>query len=328
MHTTNRRGAVGAALLALSSLACGDDTETGTLSVLLEAEDTITDGLDPGDEGESIQDGWQVRFDRYLLAIGDIDLHFSTDESVEARAEEIFIVDLVSVPASGLPLWTIDGLRAGRWDFFYSFSGGAHQATRHESADTQSFDAMVAGDLTYLIEGRLAKSDGISCPPAALATPGAAVATGQNAAGDACYANPEVSFSFGVSAETFIGPCEIDGVPGVSIAAGSTQVVAATVHGDHLFFNGFPEGDEGGIVRLAQWLADCDLNLDGLVTQQELESIRPAQLAELDPEIYDLGGSPISPVEDMWTYVRAQLKTQGHMDGEGECPADGVAHED
>jgi hypothetical protein len=154
------------------------------------------------------------------------------------------------------------------------------------------------------------------------------VASGENAGGDTCYANAEISFDFGVSAETHFGPCEIDGVPGVSIAAGSTQTVAATIHGDHLFFNGFPEGDEGGIVRLAQWLADSDLDLDGSVTREELESISPAELAELDPALYDLGGSPISPVEDMWTYVRAQLKTQGHMDGEGECPVDGIAHED
>jgi len=28
----------------------------------------------------------------------------------------------------------------------------------------------------------------------------------------------------------------------------------------------------------------------------------------------------------MYEYVRAQLKTQGHYQGEGECPVDGVAH--
>lgn len=99
-----------------------------------------------------------------------------------------------------------------------------------------------------------------------------------------------------------------------------------TIHGDHLFFNGFPEGDEGGVMRLAQWLADCDLNLDGTVTQAELEAIDPAQLPELDDR-YQLGGSPITPIDDMYVYVTAQLKTQGHFQGEGECPVDGLAHE-
>jgi len=47
------------------------------------------------------------------------------------------------------------------------------------------------------------------------------------------------------------------------------------------------------------------------------------------PEIDDrfqLGSPPI-PLTDAWAYVRAQLKTQGHFQGEGECPVDGTAHD-
>ena len=102
--------------------------------------------------------------------------------------------------------------------------------------------------------------------------------------------------------------------------------MAATIHGDHLFFNGFPEGDEGGVMRLAQWLADCDLNLDGVVTEAELASIAPSDLPEIDTR-FQLGGSPITPLANMLEYVRAQLKTQGHFQGEGECPVDGVEHD-
>ena len=115
-------------------------------------------------------------------------------------------------------------------------------------------------------------------------------------------------------------------MPGFAISAGRTQTVAATIHGDHLFFNGFPEGDEGGVTRLAQWLADCDLNLDGTVTQDELEAIAPSQLPEIDDR-YQLGGSPVTPLDDMHDYVISQLKTQGHFQGEGECPLDGMEHD-
>ena len=142
---------------------------------------------------------------------------------------------------------------------------------------------------------------------------------------DACYDAPEVRFTFGASAETVFGPCEVGEVPGFAISVGANQTVAASIHGDHLFFTGFPEGDEGGVRRLAQWLADCDLNLDGTVTKEELEAISPSQLPQID-ERYQLGGSPITPVENMYDYVRSQLKTQGHYQGEGECPVDGVAH--
>ena len=184
---------------------------------------------------------------------------------------------------------------------------------------------MAQNGWTYFIEGALSKGDGRSCPPAALAASGEASADGMNAGGDPCYAAPQVSFSIGAEAETEYGPCEIDEVSGFSITEGGTQTVAATIHGDHIFFNGFPEGDEGGVSRLAQWLADSDLDLDGAVSNEELAKIAPADLSELDAR-YQLGGSPIKPLNTMETYVRAQLKTQGHFQGEGECPADGVGH--
>ncbi len=298
----------------------------GTVSVILEAEDTITEGLPAGATGEAIQDGWSVSFDRYLVAIGDIDVHLATDEAVEAEAPEVFVVDLAQVPESGLPLWTLSGLEPGRWELNYAQRGAADGATRHESVAEGDFDEMVAGDWTYLVAGAMSRADGQSCPPASLATPGAAVTNGNtNADGDPCYDRASITFRFGVAAETAFGPCEIDEVPGFAVTDGSTTTVAATIHGDHLFFNGFPEGAEGGVMRLAQWLADCDLDLDGEVTREELEQIAPADLAELDSR-FQLGGSPLTPLDTMWTYVAAQLKTQGHFQGEGECPIDGVGH--
>src|SRR5690606_35668307 len=111
------------------------------------------------------------------------------------------------------------------------------------------------------------------CPPASLAETGDRQPNGNTSGGNDCFDAPTVGFVFGAAAETAYGPCEIDDVPGLSVPAGGTQTVAMTIHGDHLFFNGFPEGNEGGVSRRAQWLADCDLDLDGTVTQQELEAI-------------------------------------------------------
>ena len=314
--------------LGLGAAGCGGDDggESGSLIVLLESEDTITDGLEDGDAVENIRDGWAVGYDKFIIAIGDIDIHLATDEHVEAEAEDVFVVDLTQVPAAGLPLWSLDELRAGRWEFNFSTPGAADGSTRHASVTEADYAEMVTNDWTYLIQGELTKSDGQSCPPAALANPGSKTPNGNNSGANDCYDAPRVRFAFGVTAETSFGPCEIDGVPGFSVPAGGTQTVAATIHGDHLFFNGFPEGDEGGITRLAQWLADCDLDLDGTVTREELEAITPAQLPELD-ERYQLGGSPVTPLNDMYDYVMGQLKTQGHFQGEGECPFDGVAHE-
>ena len=71
-------------------------------------------------------------------------------------------------------------------------------------------------------------------------------------------------------------------------------------------------------MRLAQWLADSDLNVDGSVTMDELTRIAPSELGEID-ERYQLGGAPLSPLDNMATYLKAQVMTQGHFQGEGEC---------
>lgn len=297
----------------------------GALSVIVEAEDTITQGLEPGMTGEAIQDGWAVAFDEYVVVLGDVDVHLATDERVTAEAPALYAVDLVDVPAVGLPLWELSGLATGRWEIGWAVVGAADGASAHASVPAELFAEMTAGDWTYLVAGAMTRADGQSCPPAALATPGRAPNGNTNSAGDPCYDAPSIAFRFGAQAEAAYGPCQVDDVPGFAITDGATTTVALTIHGDHLFFNGFPEGDEGGIVRLAQWLADCDLDLDGTVTREELARIAPADLAEIDAR-FQLGGSPITPLTTMWDYVTAQLKTQGHFQGEGECALDGTAH--
>ncbi|GAB5546394.1 MAG: hypothetical protein SangKO_061540 [Sandaracinaceae bacterium] len=311
----------------LGAVGCGQGT--GGATVLLEAEDTITGGIPAGSSGEAIQDGWSVTFDDYVVVIGDVDLHLATDETVEAEAGELFAVDLVDVSESGLALWDFEGLETGRWELFYRVGGAADGAMRDPSVTEAQFSEMQAGDWTYLVAGTIDQDGGQSCPPASIgaelradATPNGSVSAG----GDACYDATSVRFRWGVTAETSYGPCEIDEVPGFAVAAGGVSTVALTIHGDHIFFNGFPEGGEGGVQRLAQWLADSDLNLDGEVTREELEQIAPSDLPELDDR-YQLGGAPIPIDASMWAYVTAQLKTQGHFQGEGECPVDGVAHE-
>ncbi|HEX9620059.1 MAG TPA: hypothetical protein VF989_07995 [Polyangiaceae bacterium] len=318
-----------AALISTGVVACGGDDEeggTGALSVLLEAEDVIIEGLEPGEEAENIRDGWTVTFDKYIVVIGDIDVHFQTDESIEAEAPETFVVDLKQIPQAGLGLWELDGLRAGRWHFNYAIGGAGDGASRHESVSQDDFDLMAGADLTYLVEGTLTRDDGQSCPPALFAeAPTDASADGENAGGDPCYDNAEITFSLGAAAETTFGMCEIDGLAGFSVPSGGTQTVAATIHGDHLFFNGFPESDESGTLRLVQWMADADLNIDGTVTEAELAGITLADLPEIDDR-FQLGSPPIE-IETVWDYIVAQLKTQGHFQGEGECEVDGVSHE-
>lgn len=328
---SNRQLALYGMLVGFAAAACGSDNESreaGSLTVLVEAEDVIQQGLEPGDEPEKIRDGWRVQFDKYIVVIGQIDLEFSTDHDLHAEAAEAYALDLTAIPASGQPLWELNELTPGRWDVHFATPGAQDGAERHGSVSHADFNEMRSNDWTYLIDGTLTMSDGRSCPPASLANLATgALPIGINAAGHDCYVNPEIAFTLGVTAETSYGPCEIDEVPGVSVPSGATRTVSLTIHGDHLFFNGFPGGSEGGTLRLAQWLADCDLDLDGRVTREELEQIRPSDLPEMDAR-YQFGGSPIQPLESqsLWVYVTAQLKTQAHFQGEGECEIDGAGH--
>lgn len=251
---------------------------TGDLSVLIEGEDSITHGIDPGTELEDIVDGWTVRFSRYLVAAGDVRL---TRGDEEIASERVLVVDL---SAGSAELATIDAVPVDRWDFAWSMR--AVDAERHESARQDDFDEMIANDWTYLIEGTL--SDGART----------------------------ISFRLGVPVPVRFGPCEAeDGLPGATITEGGTTV-AVTLHGDHLFFDAFPSGAEV-IERRAGWLAGSDLDGDGAITQAELEASEAGLLFPSDT--YNLAGAPI-PIENGWDFVRAQLTTQGHFQGEGECP--------
>lgn len=322
-HPTCARAMPYLALCAILS-ACGDQSAagSGSLSVLLEAEDSIVSGLEAGQSVENIADGWTVTYEKFLITVGDIYLNYATDMSEVAQAPQITVIDLTQTPAAGRTFWTLDPLQEGRWEFHFATPPTSSDAKRDKSVSQADFDDMVKHAWTYLIEGEMHQAAGQSCPPSYLATLRDQQPNGNVSGGNPCYDASTIRFAIGAKVDTTYGPCEVDHVPGVAIAAGTQQSAAITIHGDHLFFNGFPEGNEGGIIRLAQWLADCDLDLDGVVTMNELKSIAPADLPELDDR-YQLGGSPITPLINMIDYVRGQLKTQGHFQGEGECPIDG-----
>lgn len=172
MFRLRRFGSLSPLLLsALSLVACGDPG-TGSLSVLVEAEDTITGGLEPGEGVENIRDGWSVGFDRYIAVLGPVDLHYATDASLEAEAPASYAIDLTKIPAQGIELWKLDELREGRWEFGYQLAGGAHGAERHSTVDEDTFAAIVEGDLSYWISGVLTKETGVSCPPPSWSSPG------------------------------------------------------------------------------------------------------------------------------------------------------------
>ncbi|MBZ0120543.1 MAG: hypothetical protein K8H88_26355 [Sandaracinaceae bacterium] len=291
-----KRSALAIVLAMLMSACAG---ATGTLAVQLDAEESITDGLEAGTGLENIVDGWTVRFTRYQLAIGDVRIGRS-ESGAEARDETVHVVDLTALPATGVVIGTLEAVPAGRWgQLGYATPAASASAVRADNVPQADFDAMVAGRHTYFVEGTLSHPSGQSCPP-----------------GGTCRSATEVAFAFGVPVATRFTDCEPEeGLAGVSIQGGGTTTVSATIHGDHLFFDTFALGAEI-VERRAQWLANADTDGDGRVTRAELEALDAADL--FPTGTYNLAGAPI-PIETAWDFVRAQLATQGHVQGEGEC---------
>jgi hypothetical protein len=308
-------------LLTCVLSACSPSSATsgsGSLAVLLEPEPTILEGLKPGTRVDQISDGWTVTFDKYILGVGQVHVGLSSDPGVEAEADEAFFIDLTRVPANGETLWELDDLAPGRWTFGYHFVSGTRAAKRHDSVSKADFKRIEDQDLTYLITGTLSKPEGTSCPPKNQLVAPETEPSGENGAGDTCYPNTNIRFEFAVSAQTAIDNCQQDGLPGFAVADTRRTTVAITIHGDHLFFNGFPESSEGGIVRLAQLWADTDLNVDGEISSAEHQHVLLADMGEWN-DTYQKGGAPLARLETVGDLTLGQLKTQGHMDGEGEC---------
>ncbi len=307
-------------LALLLALGCGDDeasTGEGSLAVLLQAEETITAGLTPGVDVENIRDGWSVSFGKYLVAIGGVSVG-SDANRLDEQSGRYRVVDLKKVPPQGTPFETLSGLPLGKRPYFGYSLVHAQDAERDDTVSRADYEAMVEADATFLISGKLTKADGESCPPGE----------------DSCRATSEVTFELLVAQDVTFGPCELDGIAGVTIVRDSKASVGLTLHGDHLFFNAFPFGDEL-LERRAQWLVNADLDGDDRVDAAELASISGVRLAELLPsDTYSLGGWTAFPIDTALDFARAQLATQGHYQGEGECvwSVNGVsgehAHED
>lgn len=313
------RGIVRAALaIAMVLGGCGGPSP-GDVELLFEGDDGIRGGIAAGTTEEAIVDGWSVTFDTYAVAVGDVELRGGGDGVF--REQQSLVVDLAQL-ATGRRAALFEGVPAGAWpELFYSTTLVTAETARDETVSQADFDRMVAEGCTYLMRGTLESPSGQRC---LLGDPAA------------CTAVTSIAFDLCAPAATVFGPCQSDtGIEGLVVVAGTTTTGTLTIHGDHIFFNGFPEGAEGSIVRRAQWLVNADADADGTVTRADLESIHATDFGTLFPTDpgdgmpgFHFGGAPTidgHPIETAWDYLRAQLKTQGHFQGEGECPWDGNA---
>ncbi|MGB7476866.1 MAG: hypothetical protein WBM26_11690, partial [Polyangiales bacterium] len=90
------------ALIAVTAVGCSDDGDSGNLTVVLDAEDTIPEGLasDPsGVEEEAITDGYSVQFNRYIVSVGLVDMAQANGANRQ-QSSVVTIADYVNLPTT------------------------------------------------------------------------------------------------------------------------------------------------------------------------------------------------------------------------------------
>lgn len=116
----------------------------------------------------------------------------------------------------------------------------------------------------------------------------------------------EKTFSWVFDSPTNYAKCDTS----TRVEPGEIATFEITVHADHLFSDSLvSEAPQ----LLFQPLADADSDDDGVLTS--------AELANADIGAYDPGNEK---VKDLWSWLVAQHRTLGHVDGEGHCAANPV----
>ena len=290
----NPWSAVFALVAACAIAGCGGDGRSGdgNLSVLLEAEETIVDGIQAGTGDENILDGFDIEFSRYIATVGLVAMNQGNGSNAQTSTV-VAVADFTSLGTPPPELTSFSGIPTGQYTEFGFETPAADSAVVNvNSVESSDVDAMIANGWSYIVEGTITRiSDSAS-----------------------------KEFRIEADVPAIYTNCALEGQePGANVSRSSSATV--TLHGDHIFFNGFPE-EEGNVQRLAQWLWDIeDVNDDGVLSRPDFEAATDVgSLFPTPPEgVYELTGGPVSSIENAWDFVRAQLATQGHLNGEGEC---------
>lgn len=293
------------AVAALFIVACGvDDRSTATFEQTNQGASSAGDGvgvvsvtikasgLDPGGAISGVGDGWTVRYDRLLVAVGDVrESAGSTPESFTDGTA--YLVDLRQVPVGGASIAssTLSQMSFEDSEFSTLIPSGKAVLLLASEADR---DFMVDAGYSIYIEGSVTSASGRSCRPDDPTD---------------CVPAPTIVFSWGLAAAASYSGCD-----GFTLGHDETAELTVTLTGDHWFRDNFAAEVERS-PRRAQWVADADLDRDGETTLDELKAVEASLL--FSPERgYDLSDAA-SPIASAYDYLAAQVRTIGIHSGNG-----------
>ena len=280
-----------------SSSSGGTSGGDGNLTVVLEAEDTIPEGLPSSDspecEDECIEDRYSVTFSKYIVSAGLVDMAQANGANGQ-QSSVVTVADYTTLPTTDPEVDVFSGIPTGQYSEF-GYETPVIDADTVNINDVSEVDIqnMITNDLTYIIRGTVTPDDG----------------------GDA------IEFLIEADVPSVYTDCGEEPELGVNVGGGD-NTASLSIHGDHIFFNGFPDEETGeAVTRLAKWMTLVpDTNEDGLLDKDDFEA---ADADELNlypsPPYADINGGPAGAVNTAWDFIRSQLGTQGHLDSEGEC---------
>ena len=110
-----------ATLAVFGVTGCGSSSTggsgNGNLSVVIGAEDTIPAGLNAGDGPEDIGDGFEIRFSRYIVAVGQVAMN-QVGGSNPQESSVVAIADFTSLPSTQPELTAFNGIPTGQYTSF------------------------------------------------------------------------------------------------------------------------------------------------------------------------------------------------------------------
>jgi len=126
--------------------------------------------------------------------------------------------------------------------------------------------------------------------------------------GSATKDGQTLTFAWGFDLSVTYFSCHASG----TVPANGTGTTQLTIHGDHPFYESIIDPDAR--LRFGP-LADADANGDDEITRTELAALSGVAFGALDH--YDVPAG--SHIDNLWDFLRAQVETLGHIDGEGHC---------
>ena len=272
-----------ASAVALLALGCTSSSEgVGTARFTTWGEAYIEQEIPSAD----VEDGWTIRYDRFLVVIADVSVGSKGAAPVAKMARgKLFDMhapgEKAVVELTGLPAKAHDHVS-------YVIAPATAETVVADGATEADKQAMIAGGYSLYVEGKASKG------------------------------TEAIAFAWGFRTSTLYDDCggEIAGkvTEGVVVTNGGTDTVQLTIHGDHLFYDDL-QAKEAKLRFDTIARADTSPK-DGVVTLDELAAVKLATILKASGP-YGTGSA--AGIADLRQFVEALSRTVGHFRGEGEC---------